>query len=326
MITEKQFAKLNPKQFPFMQRILLKLLSPSLKQVTTIFENQHLIPHDRAVIFVMNHTDRFNYVPFMIHLWFDYRSIAPWVKGKYYQNPVMANILDATNNIPVPSRGYLITLDFHQAMHRRPNTEEYRLLRDYVDGKLSGDAFQHRASVAVRKFMTMRFTDFDPSQQTYREYVQRNYRQFMRWVSDLSINVLQKKNLSLLIFPEGTRSVRLTPGHPGIAQIALKTGVPVIPVGCNGSEKLYPGASPFAKPGTVTYRIGEPLTLDGVLAPYAIAEPFEPFTPETEAKYGGIFQAATDTIMTKINALLDPEYQFSGDTHGISGTGAHRFV
>ena len=40
---------------------------------------------DEPVIFAMNHTDRYNYVPFQYGLWQEKdRFTATWVKGKYY--------------------------------------------------------------------------------------------------------------------------------------------------------------------------------------------------------------------------------------------------
>lgn len=326
MITEKQLRRLRPRHQPLWQHIALIPAQANLRKVTTVIENIERIPHDEPVIFAMNHTDRYNYIPFMVKLWFDYRTIAPWVKGKYYQNALVGKFLDAAGCIPVPSRGYIITIDFHRALHRRPDKTQYRLLRDWVDGKITTEAFFAAADEPLTQYVSTPHSDFDPAAQPYPAFIQDRYRHFMRLVTEISVTALEKERVSLLIFPEGTRSARLTPGHPGIAQMALKTGVPVIPVGCNGSDKLYPGLSPFAKRGTVVYRIGEPLTLDGDLSPFAIREPFEPFTPEAEAKFGETFQAATDLIMARINDLLDPEYQFAGDTHGVSGDGAARFV
>ncbi len=326
MITEQQLRQLKPRHHSHWQRFALQPVKANLRKVTIVFENLERIPHNTAVIFAMNHTDRYNYLPFMASLWYDYRNIAPWVKGKYYQNTAVGKFLDITGCIPVPSRGYIITKDFQQVTRHRPERAQYRLLRDWVDGKITADAFFAAADAALTQYVSTPHGDFNPDRQPYPAFIQTRYQQFMRLVTEVSITALKKERVSLLIFPEGTRSVRLTPGHPGIAQIALKTGVPVIPVGCNGSDKLYPGVSPLAKPGKVIYRIGEPLTLDGDLAPFAIREPFEPFTPQAEAAYGATFQAATDLIMARINTLLDPEYQFAGDTHGVSGDGAARFV
>ena len=326
MITERQLRRLRPRHQPLSQHIPLIPAKINLRKVNIVFENIERIPRDKPVIFAMNHTDRYNYIPFMAHLWYDYRTIAPWVKGKYYQNALIGKFLDVTGCIPVPSRGYIITKDFQQVTRCRPEKTDYRLLRDWVDGKITTESFFAAADDTLTRYVSTPHGDFNPDRQPYPAFIQTRYRRFMRLVTAVSLTALEKERVSLLIFPEGTRSVRLTPGHPGIAQMALKTGVPVIPVGCNGSDKLYPGLSPFAKRGTVVYRIGEPMTMDGDLAPFAIHEPFEPFTPAAEAKFGETFQAATDLIMARINNLLDPEYQFAGDTHGVSGDGAARFV
>lgn len=37
------------------------------------------------------------------------------VKGKYYENPFIAAFMDSMNNIPLPSRGYVITTRFREA-------------------------------------------------------------------------------------------------------------------------------------------------------------------------------------------------------------------
>ena len=44
------------------------------------------------------------------------------------------------------------------------------------------------------------------------------------------------------IYPEGTRSRdgRLYRGRTGVAHLALTAGVPVVPVGITGTEKLQP--------------------------------------------------------------------------------------
>ncbi|MFU8804899.1 MAG: hypothetical protein ACNA8W_13885, partial [Bradymonadaceae bacterium] len=95
------------------------------------FEN---IPTDRPVIFAMNHTDRYNYWPFQYRLWRDHGIYTTtWVKGKYYNNKAVQRFMVATSNIPVPSRGYLITADAVTLLKRPPAEQTYRLLRDAID-------------------------------------------------------------------------------------------------------------------------------------------------------------------------------------------------
>ncbi len=326
MITEQQLKNVTIRTRSWVQDTTLKILQPNLNRATIIFENQEQIPRDKPVIFAMNHPDRYNYVPFLDILRLEeYPAVAIWVKGKYYENPIMTTYFKYTNCIPVASRGYLITKDFIAEKKRRPTANEYRLLRNLVDGKLSQDNFLSQADDALKAFVTRSHQNFDPQSEDYGTFIESKYNYFMSLVMKITNKVLFDKKMPLLIFPQGTRSVRLTPGHIGIAEVALKTKIPVLPVGCNGSHKLYPGNLPFAKKETVVYRIGEPLSVEDAFAPFAIDEDFTPFTPQSEAKYGDNFQAVTDIIMDNINNLLDPEYQFASDAIGLSD-GADRFV
>ncbi len=55
-----------------------------------------------------------------------------------------------------------------------------------------------------------------------------------------SLDILQEKKI-LGLFPEGTRSLNgeLQELKLGIIKIAIKTGVPILPVGINGTHKIY---------------------------------------------------------------------------------------
>ena len=76
---------------------------------------------------------------------------------------------------------------------------------------------------------------------------------------------LLKKGYSIIIFPEGTR---VAPGqvgefNPGGVSLALKTGVPIVPVTHNAG--LFWRRKEFAKrPGKITVVIDEPIPTDGV--------------------------------------------------------------
>lgn len=67
--------------------------------------------------------------------------------------------------------------------------------------------------------------------------------------------------LSVLVFPEGTRSVdgqvkRFKRGGITLAQAA---GVPVVPVAIENSGRLLPRGSWHADPGVITMKIGDPI-------------------------------------------------------------------
>ena len=68
-----------------------------------------------------------------------------------------------------------------------------------------------------------------------------------------------KKGEGLVIFPEGTRSRdgRLQQGWPGIGLIALKTGVPIVPVCLKGTEKALPRDAKFIRCKKVSLCFGE---------------------------------------------------------------------
>jgi 1-acyl-sn-glycerol-3-phosphate acyltransferase len=67
------------------------------------------------------------------------------------------------------------------------------------------------------------------------------------------------------IYPEGTRSRdgRLYRGRTGVAHLALTAGVPVVPVGLTGTEKLQPIDSRLPRVVPVTVRFGTPIEVVG---------------------------------------------------------------
>ena len=69
---------------------------------------------------------------------------------------------------------------------------------------------------------------------------------------------------SVLIFPEGTRSPdgRLREFKTGAVLLALKAGVPVVPVGFNGSYEVLPKGGLLPKSGEIVIRIGAPIATD----------------------------------------------------------------
>src|SRR4051794_30393762 len=60
------------------------------------------------------------------------------------------------------------------------------------------------------------------------------------------------------IYPEGTRSRdgRLYRGRTGVAHLALTTGVPVVPVGLTGTERLQPVGSRLPRVVRISVRFG----------------------------------------------------------------------
>jgi len=77
---------------------------------------------------------------------------------------------------------------------------------------------------------------------------------------DAAVSRLQS-GVSALVFPEGTRSLdgRLAPFQRGGLLLALKSGLPIVPVGIEGTLQVQPKSSLVISPRTVWVRYGEPI-------------------------------------------------------------------
>lgn len=67
---------------------------------------------------------------------------------------------------------------------------------------------------------------------------------------------------SVLIFPEGTRSLQegvLLPFERGGFLLALKSGLPIVPVGIRGTRAIQPRRSFVIRPGVARVRYGAPM-------------------------------------------------------------------
>lgn len=75
-----------------------------------------------------------------------------------------------------------------------------------------------------------------------------------------AVQRLQAGN-SALVFPEGTRSAdgSLGPFQRGGFLLALKGGLPIVPVGIRGSLAVQPKGSHVVRPGRITLRYGRPI-------------------------------------------------------------------
>ena len=82
----------------------------------------------------------------------------------------------------------------------------------------------------------------------------------------LAADSIRTRNISLLIFPEGGRSHDgvLQPFKDGAAYIAIKAGVPVVPLAISGTHEILAMHSATFHRGYVTLRISEPIATAGL--------------------------------------------------------------
>lgn len=71
---------------------------------------------------------------------------------------------------------------------------------------------------------------------------------------------------SVLLFPEGTRTRdgSLGPFKKGSFHLAVKAGVPIVPVALRGTRELMPRGSILLRAGTVKAIVGEPIATEGL--------------------------------------------------------------
>jgi len=172
VITERQLDRINLHPKPWIHLVLEQLFRLDyewLHKTEIVLKGLEHIPKGKAVIFAMNHTDHFNYFPFLYKLrrLGEYPFVTPLVKGKYYEFYALGKFFDWSNCVPMPSRGYVISKDFQKVQGRRPTNAEYRLLRDAVDRKITPDELLSRAGDDLRRFLTTPHADFDPQAQPY---------------------------------------------------------------------------------------------------------------------------------------------------------------
>lgn len=108
----------------------------------------------------------------------------------------------------------------------------------------------------------------------------------------------------LLVAPEGQRSPTgsLVKGQPGLALLASRTGVPVLPVVAWGQERL-PADLRSLRRGRVAVRVGPPVVFPG--APVRAR--------------GADLDAFTEAVMRTLAGMLPPEYR--GAYAGMAGQG-----
>jgi 1-acyl-sn-glycerol-3-phosphate acyltransferase len=76
----------------------------------------------------------------------------------------------------------------------------------------------------------------------------------------MGARLIQEKKISMVLFPEGGRSRGgMREFKEGAAYIAIKAGVPVVPLGIVGTRGVLPMGSGYVRGGDVILKIGDPI-------------------------------------------------------------------
>ena len=114
--------------------------------------------------------------------------------------------------------------------------------------------FKRLGNTVLYRLLTVLFNAFPLSQ------VETGTRQTLRYIGELA-----EEGWSILIFPEGERTMTGEIGHfyPGVAMIASRMQLPVVPIRLTGLDKVLHRGSARLRPGSVEVRIGTPIVLKG---------------------------------------------------------------
>jgi 1-acyl-sn-glycerol-3-phosphate acyltransferase len=91
-----------------------------------------------------------------------------------------------------------------------------------------------------------------------------NPREAVKNIQDAADKI--RSGTTILLFPEGGRrdGTNARPFKPGAAHIAIRAGVPIVPVAIVGTSKILPRGCSHLRPGRAELRIGDPISTDAL--------------------------------------------------------------
>lgn len=96
--------------------------------------------------------------------------------------------------------------------------------------------------------------------------VHREVKEEARASVEEALEVLQRGTVSLMVYPEGTRSFdgRLLPFKGGVFLLAIRSGLPIVPLTLDGATDVMPKASWQVYPKVVTVTLHAPIETRGL--------------------------------------------------------------
>jgi len=117
--------------------------------------------------------------------------------------------------------------------------------------------------IAKRELFFIPFFGWAIKRAGYISLDRKNPREALKAIEEAARKI--REGLNIIIFPEGTRSRdgKLLPFKKGGFSLAVRSGVPLVPVGIQGTHRLQPKGSFIPKnKGIVYIRIGEPIMIE----------------------------------------------------------------
>ena len=92
-----------------------------------------------------------------------------------------------------------------------------------------------------------------------------NYEKAMHSIDEAK-ELMKKKNISIVVFAEGTRSLtgEIQPFKRGAFRLATKVRYPIVPVSISGSNKIMPKGTYKLNPGTIYLHFDKPIPTEGI--------------------------------------------------------------
>ena len=120
----------------------------------------------------------------------------------------------------------------------------------------------------------------------------------LRSIQDAA-RLLRQRSISVLLFPEGGRTLeRMRKFKEGAAYLAIKSGLPVVPLGIRGTRAVLPMGSVCFRPTIVELHVGCPVPTDGLKM-----QDREALTHLLEEKVGDL---CGESLAQKLSSVVRP--------------------
>jgi long-chain acyl-CoA synthetase len=175
------------------------------------------------------------------------------VEGRAHVEAAAGPVIFAANH-----QSHFDTLAILSALPRRWRSRmAVAMARDVFDPYFvpAGHARRERAMFGALYYLTVFFANAFPLPRTGP-----GARDTLRYAGDLASH-----GFSILLFPEGQRTERgeINPFQPGVAMMAARLRVPVIPVRLDGLDRVLHHTWHWPRRGPVRVAFGAPLRLEG---------------------------------------------------------------